>query len=166
MMSKKENEKYLVCYCTKNQFLKILKVLANTTGDEKEINMLVGDLDSHHQRKMALEMGILKKEEKTYKITELGEKLALAYDSDKEEFSKILREECLPRIPFFNSMLKLVKARKKLNKKELLKSIITLIGKGKKDSTYNSYINMAIGYLELGGVIRYTKKDKMINYIL
>lgn len=166
MVEEEKNKKYLISYCTKSQFLKILGILAETSGDNVEINMLVGDRDSHHQRKVAVELGVIEKKNGIYEITELGRKLASAYDLDEDEFARILREECLSRIPFFDSMMKLAKTRRRLSRDDLIRSIATLVGKRKRDSTYNSYAGMAIGYLELAGVIEYDKRKKEIIYVL
>jgi hypothetical protein len=39
MTKKNKNERYLISYCTRNQFSKILRVLAETTGEKTEINV-------------------------------------------------------------------------------------------------------------------------------
>jgi len=163
---KKSKSEYKIPNCTPNQLMKLLKSLKDGGASPHLVNVLVRDKDAHHQRGMAMRFGLVKKTDTEYDLTDLGKKMISLYETD--EFTKAFREKCIPKVPLFRDMLRVVKSGKQITRKEFQKAIKDLARPDPdwSSATSNAYVKLVIGYLKLGGAIEYGKIQKMIKYIL
>ena len=166
LKSHKSESKYKIPNCTPNQLMRFLEALKDGAANQNLINVLVGDKDAHHQRNMAIKFGLVRKSDNKYILTDFGKHIVLLYGS--YEFTTIYREECIPRVPIFRDMLRVIKLAKQMKKDDFKEKIKDLVGSDLDWSpvTLNQYTNLVIGYLKLGGVIEYQRNQELIKYIL
>jgi hypothetical protein len=161
----KNNDKYKIPNCTPNQLIRFLKALKEGGANQHLINVLVKDKDAHHQRGMAMKLGLAEKLEGKYILTDLGKHIVSLIGTD--EFAEIFRENCIPRVQIFRDVLRLIKLEKEMTKDELKENIKNLVKPDQEWSlsTLDQYANLIIGYFKICGLIEYRRKGKLIKYI-
>jgi hypothetical protein len=161
----KENKsEYRIPNCTPNQLIRLLEALRDGGAEQHLINVLIEDKDAHHQRDMAVRLGLVEKLGEKYALTDLGERVVLLCGSDK--FAKTFRDECIPRMPIFRDMLRVIRLAKQMTKDELKKKIVSLADPNLElsSSTLDQYANLVIAYLKLGKFIEYQRNRKLVKY--
>lgn len=162
----KRNElKYRIPNCTPGQLMKLLAALKQGGADQRLVNALVKDRDAHHQRNMAIRFGLVEESEGEYVLTELGKHIVSLYGSD--EFSVVFRRECIPRVPIFQDILRLIEFSKEMTKGELEERIKNLASPDPEWSptTLRQYTNLVIGYLKLACAIEHQSSKGLIRYV-
>lgn len=73
---KGNKSEYKIPNCTPNQLMKLLEALKDGGANQHLVNVLVEDKDAHHQRNMAMRLGLVKKSGEQYILTDIGKRIA------------------------------------------------------------------------------------------